>query len=112
MRLTLRRVILFTDRMEEMARFYGEVLGLTPVGSEPGWRDFAAGACNIALHAGKPAVGKRPPKLALHATDIAAARATLVNHGVTVGPVKSTASFDMCDFTDPDGNPIQLSSRA
>ncbi len=112
MQLELRRVILFTDRLEEMTRFYGAVLGLTQSGSAPGWRDFAAGGCHIALHAGKPSIGKRPPKLAFYAPDVAATRAALIARGAVLGPVKSAGAFDMCDGADPDGNPIQLSSRA
>jgi catechol 2,3-dioxygenase-like lactoylglutathione lyase family enzyme len=50
MSLKMARVILFTPRMEEMSRFYGEILGLRLVCDEPGWREFAAGATRIALH--------------------------------------------------------------
>ncbi len=108
----LRRVILFTENMEEMSRFYGDVLGLELVGQEDGWRDFAAGACHIALHHGKAVVGNRPPKLVFYAKDVAAARAALLRRGVkSMGKVKSTAVFDMCDGKDPDGNAFQLSAR-
>jgi catechol 2,3-dioxygenase-like lactoylglutathione lyase family enzyme len=112
MPLELRRVILFTPRLAEMADFYGDVLGLEVTGREEGWVDFAAGACSLALHVGPSKVGSRPPKLAFYAADVAGARAALLKRGLAkAGPVKSTASFDMCDCKDPDGNPFQISSR-
>ncbi len=112
MQLDLSRVIIFTADMQGMTGFYHDVIGLEIVGREEGWVEFAAGACKIALHKGKSAIGKRPPKLVFYAADVAAARAALVRRGMKgLGPVKSAAKFDMCDGRDPDGNPIQISSR-
>ncbi len=111
MKLKVRRIILFTSRMEAMEAFYRDVLGLKVAGREDGWVDFDAGECHLALHAdgGKP--GKRPPKIVFHATDVAAARATLVKRGAKMGKVVSARQFDMCNGADPDGNPFQISSR-
>jgi len=112
MTLELRRVILFTPRLAEMADFYQNVLGLEIRGREDGWVDFAAGACGLALHAGSSKVGNRPPKLAFYAADVSAGGAALLKKGLALaGPVKSTGKFDMCDCKDPDGNPFQISSR-
>jgi catechol 2,3-dioxygenase-like lactoylglutathione lyase family enzyme len=112
MTLELRRVILFTPRLAEMTDFYSNVLGLEVTGREPGWVNFAAGACNLALHAGPSKVGSRPPKLAFYASDVSGARTALLKKGLAqAGPVKSTGSFDMCDCKDPDGNRFQISSR-
>jgi catechol 2,3-dioxygenase-like lactoylglutathione lyase family enzyme len=109
----LRRIILFTTNMEEMTRFYRDVIGLGQTGSEEGWRDFAAGACNIALHQGRATPGNRPPKIVFYAKDVAAARAALIRRGAaSIGKVKSGDKLDMCDGRDPDGNPFQLSTRA
>jgi predicted enzyme related to lactoylglutathione lyase len=111
--LEIRRIIIFTADMTAMSAFYGQVLGLALLGSEEGWRDYDAGACRIALHNGVSAPGKRPPKLVFFAKDVGAARAALVRRGVkTLGKVKSTGTFDMCDGKDPDGNAFQISSRA
>ncbi len=108
----MRRIVLFTTSMEVMGEFYGRALGLALLHTEEGWRDYDAGACRIALHQGPSTPGKRPPKLVFYAKDVGAARAALVRRGVkTLGPVKSTSTFDMCDGTDPDGNRIQISSR-
>jgi catechol 2,3-dioxygenase-like lactoylglutathione lyase family enzyme len=111
MRLELRRVILFTRNLEPMGRFYGEVLGLELANSEAGWREYRAGAIVVALHEGESKIGKRPPKLAFYAADVAAVRAVLIRRGATMGKVLSTASFDLCDGKDPDGNAFQISSR-
>jgi len=112
MALEMRRVILFTPELERMTAFYRDVIGLEIAGQEDGWVDFKAGACGLALHAGKPGVKRRPSKIVFYAADVAAARTLLIKRGlVQAGPVKSTGDFDMCDCKDPDGNPIQLSSR-
>jgi catechol 2,3-dioxygenase-like lactoylglutathione lyase family enzyme len=112
MKLEMRRVILFTRNMEAMSRFYRDIIGLDLVTSEDGWMEFDAGTCNLALHRGDSTVGKRAPKLAFYASDVAAAREALIRRGAeTIGKVKSTGAFDLCDGADPDGNPFQLSGR-
>ena len=113
MSLELRRVILFTQNLEVMTAFYRDVLGLAVTAREAGWVDFAAGGCALALHAGTSEVGKRPPKLVFYAADVAATRETLTARGLKgAGTVKSAGRFEMCDYRDPDGNRLQISSRA
>jgi catechol-2,3-dioxygenase len=109
--MEMARVILFTDRMDEMAEFYGEVLGLSQVTSEKGWREFAAGGARIALHSGPSSPGRKGPKIVFHASDVAAQRETLVARGASFGKVRQGELFCLCDGKDPDGNPIQLSDR-
>ena len=111
MDLQIRRIILFTSNMAAMTAFYRDVIGLKVAGTEPGWVDFNAGACHLALHedGGKP--GKRPPKIVFHASDVASARALLMRRGAKMGPVVSATLIDMCNGKDPDGNPFQVSSR-
>lgn len=112
MELALKRVIIFTSDMETMARFYGAVLGLTQVADEASWKAFDAGAVQIALHNGSAMLGRRPPKLVFHAADVAAARSALNTRGAGFGAVKQAGDFAICDGKDPDGNPLQISSRA
>lgn len=57
--MEMARVILFTGQMDEMSRFYGEVLGLNLVTNEKGWREFAAGGARIALHSGRHRLAAR-----------------------------------------------------
>ncbi len=111
MSLKMARVILFTPRMEEMSRFYGEILGLRLVCAEPGWREFAAGATRIALHSGPASPGRKGPKLVFHARNVAASRRILTGRGARFGKVRQTGRFCLCDGKDPDGNPVQLSGR-
>ncbi len=109
--MNLARIILFTNQMEKMSTFYGEVLGLKQVTKEKGWQEFAAGPANIALHSGPPSPGRKGPKIVFHAEDVAAHRETLNARGAKFGKLKDAGNFTLTDAKDPDGNPIQLSSR-
>ena len=109
--MKVARVILFTSQMDAMSAYYGDVLGLTCVTEEKGWKEFAAGGVHIALHSGPSSPGRKGPKIVFHAPDVAALRATLVARGATFGKVRAGESFCLCDGKDPDGNPIQLSDR-
>jgi catechol 2,3-dioxygenase-like lactoylglutathione lyase family enzyme len=110
--LSLKRVIIFTRRMDEMAKFYRDVIGLKPLTDEAEWKEFQAGGCNLALHKGSSSVGAHPPKMVFFARDVAAARSELLRRGATLGKMKSGAGPDMCDGRDPDGNPFQISNRS
>jgi catechol 2,3-dioxygenase-like lactoylglutathione lyase family enzyme len=108
--MQLARVILFTARMEAMSKFYGQVLGLKQVADEKGWKEFDAGSVRIALHSGPPSPGRKGPKIVFQARNIGSLRATLIARGARFGKVRE-GDFCLCDGKDPDGNPIQLSSR-
>ena len=84
MKLEMRRIIIFTSEMAPMARFYRDVMGLKQLTDADDWKEFSAGACNIALHPGKPALGKRSPKISFYAADVAAARSSLMRGGTAV----------------------------
>ena len=109
--LPVARIILFTAQMEAMSHFYGAVLGLKLISEEKGWREFTAGAVSIALHSGPSSPGRKGPKIAFKAVDVAAARAALVARGAKFGKVRQGDPLCLCDGKDPDGNPIQLSNR-
>jgi catechol 2,3-dioxygenase-like lactoylglutathione lyase family enzyme len=109
--MKMARVILFTSQMDAMSKFYGEVLGLKQISEEKGWREFKAGGATIALHSGPSSPGRKGPKIAFHAEDVAALRETLVSRGAKFGKVREGEVFTLCDGKDPDGNPIQLSNR-
>jgi catechol 2,3-dioxygenase-like lactoylglutathione lyase family enzyme len=110
MKMKMARVILFTAQMDKMTAFYRDVMGLKQVTDDPGWREFDAGGVTIALHSGPPSPGKKGPKIAFFAKDVAAARAMLVARGAKFGKV-SSGEFHLCNGKDPDGNPVQLSNR-
>src|SRR4051812_18958996 len=109
--MQLARVILFTNQMDEMTKYYGEVLGLKQVTNEKGWHEFEAGGARIALHSGPPSPGRKGPKIVFHAKDVTALREKLVSRGAKFGEVRQGDQFCLCDGKDPDGNPIQLSDR-
>lgn len=109
--MKMARVILFTGQMDVMSRFYGEVLGLKLVTNEKGWREFEAGGARIALHSGPSSPGRKGPKIAFHAKDVASLREKLVARGANFGKVRQGEMLCLCDGKDPDGNPIQLSNR-
>src|SRR5271168_1357076 len=102
--MKVARIILFTGQIEVMSRFYGDVLGLRQVTEEKGWKEFAAGGVNIALHSGPASPGRKGPQIVFHAQDVAALRETLVARGARFGKVRQ-GQFHLCDGKDPDGNP-------
>lgn len=110
MKMKMARLILFTNQMEAMSAFYRDVLGLKQVTDEKGWREFDAGGVTVALHSGPPSPGRKGPKIAFLAKDVAALRDTLIKRGAKFGKV-STGDFQLCNGKDPDGNPVQLSNR-
>ena len=59
----MARVILFTGQIDAMSKFYGEVLGLSQVSNEKGWREFDAGGSRIALHSGPSSPGRKVQRL-------------------------------------------------
>ena len=69
--MKMARVILFTGQIDAMSKFHGEVLGLKQIVNEKGWREFDAGGARIALHSGPSSPGRKGPKIACHAEDVA-----------------------------------------
>ena len=110
MKLTAARVILFTRQIDRMTAFYRDVMGLKVVTNDPGWRELDAGGITIGLHSGPPSPGKKGPKIAFRAKDVAKAREELNQRGAKFGKV-SAGEFQLSNGKDPDGNPIQLSNR-
>jgi catechol 2,3-dioxygenase-like lactoylglutathione lyase family enzyme len=108
----MRRVILFTKDMNRMVAFYRDVLGLPLRVDEPGFKEFDAGGCGIALHNGTSRRGARPPKLVFWASDVAATRAELAARGAKLGEVLGKDGLQRCEGKDPDGNPYSISNRA
>lgn len=102
---------MFTSRMEQMAAFYRDVIGLELKTNERGWKEFDAGGIMLALHNGISEVGRRAPKMVFYSSDVAATREMLLKRGAKMGKVKSSAGLDLCEGTDPDGNQFQVSNR-
>lgn len=109
--MNLARIILFTRQIDVMSKFYGEVLGLRQVAEEKGWREFAAGSVTIALHSGAASPGRNGPKIVFHTKHVARTRGRLLARGAKFGKIRDAGKFRLCNGKDPDGNPVQLSSR-
>lgn len=111
MTLSMRRIVIFTKAMPRMVAFYRDVLGLSLVKNEKGWKELDANGCIIALHNGTSAVGKRPPKIGFWAEDIEATRAGLVGRGAKLSKILGHGLATRCEGKDPDGNPFYISLR-
>lgn len=111
--LKIARIVLFARDLEELSAFYGDVLGLPRLsGVEPGWQEFDAGGCSIALHkGGRGEMPPRAPKIVFRCDDVAAARDELNGRGARFGKVKVAGNLLLCDGKDPEGNALQLSNR-
>ena len=104
--------------MARARRFYGETLGLPPVGEQDAaWPEFQLGE-NVSLYLIDPTnVGDRfsaphSSQIALRVPDVAAARAELEERGVAFdGEILDTGVCHMAFFTDTEGNALMLHRR-
>ena len=127
--MTLQNVIIYAKDMAPMARFYGELLGLTPAGTPTEtWIEFSAGPCRISLHAipshiaagihiaNPPEAREETPiKLCLPVADIDHARTKAAELGGKIGPKGNeweARGFRACDGYDPEGNVFQVRESA
>lgn len=120
---------MFAKDMKAMVAFYQQVLGLEEVKTPDtgrNWRVLKAGSVELALHG----IPKRyadgivildPPeprsaavtKLVFQVDDLPAVRASLLDQGVVEVHQEILNTGDeliRCDFLDPEGNVIQISS--
>ena len=104
--------------MARARRFYGETLGLPPVGDPDGaWPEFQLGE-NVSLYlidptnVGQMFTAPHSSQIALRVADVAAARAELEERGVEFhGEIMDTGVCHMAFFADPDGNELMLHRR-
>ena len=106
-----------TTDMDTTVAFYGTTLGLpnSVLMAERGFAEFETG--NLTLSIIEPAkmgmeFHRNANAIALHVDDVAAARATLEERGVTFfGDILDTGVCHMAFFSDPDGNALMLHHR-
>lgn len=104
--------------VERARRFYGETLGLPPVGDfDAGWPEFQVGE-NVSLYLIDPTnvrqqfTAPHSSQIALRVPDVAEARAELEGRGVEfAGDTLDTGVCHMAFFRDPDGNALMLHRR-
>jgi predicted enzyme related to lactoylglutathione lyase len=107
-----------TQDLKRAVEFYGETLGLprSVYRPERNFAEFETGTVTLdVLDPVRMGIGSFAPNanyLALHVEDVAQARATLEERGVTFsGPTLDTGVCHMAFFTDPDGNALMLHHR-
>lgn len=122
MKAEVSRIILFVDDIDAMSAFYGGVLGLDKLpGDDIGFVCFAAGRCEICLHAlpeQYPSEGGEYPKredtylkFVFRSDDVERDRKYLIENGLRMNEIVRYGEIDLCDGADPEGNMFQISSR-
>jgi predicted enzyme related to lactoylglutathione lyase len=107
-----------TRDLERAVEFYGETLDLPRSMYKPerNFAEFETGTVTLSVvNPEKMGIGEFKPNanhLALHVEDVAAARATLEERGVSfMGDTFDTGVCHMAFFADPDGNMLMLHHR-
>jgi len=107
-----------TQDIERAIAFYGETLGLprSVYVPERNYAEFETGTVTLSIvnpeRMGIGSFERNANHIALHVDDVAAARATLEERGVTfAGETFDTGVCHMAIFSDPDGNALLLHHR-
>ncbi len=102
--------------MERSKQFYGETLGLDPVGAG-GFPEYQLGE-NISLYLinmdsiGSTFTAPHTAQIALRVADVAETRKELEGRGVEFdGDILDSSVCHMAFFRDPDGNALMLHRR-
>ena len=109
-------VLVFTssDRFEEMARFYRDVLAFPVRSDRPGFINFAFGdqRLTVAIHSEVSGSSRDPDRLMINFStdDVAAVVAHLTQAGVDIVRYAEREKWGgwVATFRDPDGNLLQL----
>lgn len=111
----ISRIILFVADVPGVAAFYQRHFGLEPLETEEdGWLELRAEGCNLALHRGKLPPGERsqsPAKIVFAVSNVHDAVKRFAAEGLKFGKVQEWNGISFADTQDPEGNPIQISSR-
>ena len=106
-----------THDVSAAAAFYGETLGLprSVYNEQRQYAEFETGNLTLSVYDAEK-MGLRhevnPNPIALHVDDVASARATLEERGVSFqGDTLDTGVCYMAFFADPDGNALMLHHR-
>jgi len=102
--------------LERSTRFYEETLGLHRHPGSGAWPEFETGNVSLYLidptNIGQEFTGPHTSHIALRVPDVAEARASLEEAGVTFdGETFDTGVCHMAFFRDPDGNALMLHRR-
>ena len=107
-----------TQDLERAVEFYGTAVGLprSVYMPERNYAEFETGTVTLSVvHPERMGIGPfkaNANHIALHVEDVAEARATLEERGVTfMGDIFDTGVCHMAFFADPDGNALMLHHR-
>ncbi len=110
--MKLTEIARFTDRVDEMAAFYQQLLGVEPVARSEGMAIFMLGETKLFLHRSyTPGEGELPPEnhMAFTVEDVDAVCQALVEAGLEIEvPPKEYYWGYSAYLRDPDGAMIEL----
>ena len=114
MKVIGRRIILFTDKVENLANFYSTNLGfkIKEISQDKKWIDISTGGFFIGIHFKKISnASKRQTKLVFYCADVNGAREELLKKGVKMGKLHISKEIVFSDGLDLAGNSFQISNR-
>jgi predicted enzyme related to lactoylglutathione lyase len=118
--MRLARYIYFTNNVGAMVSFYHEVIGLKILSppkamdyDKEGWVQLGNKSFEVGIHRASKegSQGRNRNKLVFFVDDVAKTRERLVAQKIKMGKLHEASEFESCDFKDPDGNVLQISSR-
>lgn len=113
----ITRLILYTKRMDEMARFYARHFGYT-ASQVPGDRIVElvpqSGGAHLLLHPAAKGLreGQVAVKLVFDVPDVPAFCTQAADQGLEFGPIHQADGYQFANAKDPSNNSISVSSRA
>ena len=110
----LDSVMFFTRDTAASVAWYRDVLGLQLLHQHGDFAVLAAGDARVSLHGGAPPEGHGAAGVTpvFRVADYAQAKAELEARGCVFTFENSAGNATFGSFSDPDGNPIQILSRA
>lgn len=112
---TLDTVIIFTERMQELAQFYADGLGIGPYESSPNHLGCLVGNVYFGFDQVDNVRGQAPAGVTLwfNVDDLQATFDIFVNLGATINspPQKKPWGAILASLFDPDGNLVGLAQR-
>jgi catechol 2,3-dioxygenase-like lactoylglutathione lyase family enzyme len=114
--MKLHELAYFTDKVQEMADFYGTLLGAEPVAQSDDMAILMSAGTRIFIHRNYPPTdGDLPPSnhIAFAVEDVDAACATLTQQGLTVEIMPKDYYWGRSAYLrDPDGHQVEITKGA
>jgi len=114
MKVTLKRIIIFTPNVPLLVEFYGRLIEPESayIDEDGKWGEVVNENVSIAFHNGKKRFTKVTDiKLVFYAADISKCKSDLEELGYEPSKIFSSGEIEFFNISDPDGNIIQFSNR-